>query len=80
MEEIIIRGPLNEEKIRKISKILNEPDWMTDIRLKGLNYFNKLDLPKFGPEINNIDFDNMIYYRSITKENNQKDGKIYQKI
>jgi len=72
MEEIIIRGPLNEEKIKKISEILNEPDWMTDIRLKGLNYFNKLDLPKFGPEINNIDFDNMIYYRSITKENRPK--------
>jgi Fe-S cluster assembly protein SufB len=72
MEEITIRGPLNEEKIKKISEILNEPEWMTDIRLKGLNYFNKLDLPNFGPEINNIDFDNMIYYRSIIKENKPK--------
>ncbi|MFZ8856245.1 MAG: Fe-S cluster assembly protein SufB [Candidatus Nanopusillus sp.] len=72
MEETIIRGPLNEEKIKKISEILNEPDWMTNIRLIGLNYFNKLDLPNFGPEINNIDFDNMIYYRSIIKENKPK--------
>ncbi len=36
------------KKSKKYLKYEHEPDWMTDIRLKGLDYFNKLDLPKLG--------------------------------
>ena len=31
---------LTEESIREISKYKNEPDWILDIRLKALKYFN----------------------------------------
>ena len=53
---------LNEELIRKISNIKNEPEWMTDFRLEALKSFFELDNPSFGPEID-IDFGKINYYK-----------------
>ena len=53
---------LNEELIRKISNIKNEPEWMTDFRLEALKSFFELDNPSFGPEID-IDFSKINYYK-----------------
>lgn len=64
---ILIRGPLDEKKIRKISEIQNEPEWVTELRLKGLEYFKKLPLPNFGPDLSKINFDNIVYYGSPVK-------------
>ena len=36
---------LNENVIRQISKIKNEPEWMLQFRLKGYEAFKKLPLP-----------------------------------
>ncbi|MGC9079393.1 MAG: Fe-S cluster assembly protein SufB [Nanopusillaceae archaeon] len=65
--ELIIKGPLTEEKIKMISNIKGEPDWMLDIRLKAFKYFEKLPLPDFGPDLFKINFDNIVYYGSITR-------------
>ncbi|BFI73037.1 Fe-S cluster assembly protein SufB [Nanoarchaeota archaeon] len=64
---IIIKGPLDEEKIKKISEIKGEPEWMLNIRLGGYKRFKELPLPNFGPDLSNINFDNIIYYGAITK-------------
>ncbi len=53
---------LNEELVRIISNIKNEPVWMTDFRLKALKSFFKLDNPDFGPSID-IDFSKINYYK-----------------
>lgn len=53
---------LNEEKIKSISKVKNEDDWVLDYRLKSYEIFNNLELPSFGPTYE-IDFDNIIYYK-----------------
>lgn len=53
---------LTTEVVKKISKIKNEDDYMLNLRLKSLEKFNKLDLPKFGPNID-IDFDKITYYK-----------------
>ena len=55
---------LNIDTVKEISKIKNEPKWMTDFRIKSYKYFDKSDYPKFGPELN-VDFDIITYYKKI---------------
>jgi len=61
---------LNEELVRKISDLKNEPEWMLDFRLESLKSFYALDNPNFGPNID-LDFSKINYYKKIsdTKEN-----------
>ncbi|MEM0324891.1 MAG: Fe-S cluster assembly protein SufB [Candidatus Aenigmatarchaeota archaeon] len=61
--EKIIKGPLNEEKIKEISEIKNEPKWMLKKRLEGFRAFKKLPMPNFGPKIE-INFDEINYFSS----------------
>ena len=58
---------LTKEVVEKISKIKNEPNWMTDFRVKSFECFEKLDLPNWGPEIN-VDFDSITYYKERVNE------------
>ena len=53
---------LNEEIIRNISKEKNEPEWMLDIRLKALEFFNKLSLPTWGPDLSELDINKIATY------------------
>ena len=53
---------LNEDVIRFISKSKNEPEWMLDYRLKAYNHFVNEPLPKFGPSLKEIDFDDFKYF------------------
>lgn len=53
---------LNEDTIKNISKIKGEPEWMTEFRLKSLEKFKELDMPKFGPKLD-IDFSSINYYK-----------------
>ena len=46
---------LNDEVIREISKRKNEPEWMLEIRLKALEYYNKLPMPTWGPDLSELD-------------------------
>lgn len=61
---------LSEEKVKKISEIKNESDWVLDYRLKGYKSFMEQKMPLFGPEID-LDFDDVIYYK-----NNKTDKKL----
>ena len=47
---------LDENKIKEISKIKNEPKWMTDFRLNAYKDFKEISNPNFGPELK-INFD-----------------------
>ena len=61
---------LSEEKVKKISEIKHENDWVLDYRLKGYKSFVEQKIPLFGPEIN-LNFDDVIYYK-----NNEADKKL----
>ena len=39
---------LTREVVTEISKIKNEPEWMLDFRLKSLEQFEKMPMPKWG--------------------------------
>lgn len=53
---------LTEDIIREISAKKNEPDWMLQFRLKSLEIFNKLEVPPWGPDISDLNIDNIVTY------------------
>jgi Fe-S cluster assembly protein SufB len=60
---------LNEDVVRDISTRKNEPEWMLDLRLKGLKLFGRKPLPTWGSDLSAIDFDNIKYFvRSTEKQ------------
>lgn len=54
---------LTKKNIGKISKIKKENKYFADFRLKSFDIFEKLSNPDFGPKYD-IDFDDIIYYKS----------------
>jgi Fe-S cluster assembly protein SufB len=63
------RRGLNEDVVRDISAKKNEPEWMLQLRLKGLRLFEKKPMPTWGSDLNGIDFDNIKYFvRSTEKQ------------
>ncbi len=63
------RRGLSEEVVRDISARKGEPEWMLDMRLKGLKYFTRKPLPTWGADLSDIDFDNIKYFvRSTEKQ------------
>ncbi len=60
---------LNEDVVRDISAKKDEPEWMRDLRLKGLRLFDRKPLPTWGADLSGIDFDNIKYFvRSTEKQ------------
>ena len=58
---------ISEEVVRTISKFKNEPEWMTDLRVKAYKEFSTMKWPKFGPDLSMLNFDEYIYYIKTTK-------------
>jgi len=53
---------LSEEVIREISRAKGEPEWMLDFRLKSLETFRKLEMPGYGPDLSELDYDKINYF------------------
>jgi Fe-S cluster assembly protein SufB len=63
------RRGLNEDVVRNISSLKNEPEWMLDLRLKGLRLFEKKPMPNWGSDLSGIHFDTIKYFvRSTEKQ------------
>lgn len=59
---------LTREVILSISKEKNEAKWMTDFRLRALEIYNKTPLPTWGPDISELNLDDIVtYVRPETK-------------
>ncbi len=60
---------LSEAVVRDISARKNEPQWMLDLRLKGLKLFDRKPMPTWGSDLTGIDFQNIKYFvRSTEKQ------------
>ncbi|MBW9205207.1 Fe-S cluster assembly protein SufB [Mumia sp. zg.B53] len=60
---------LNEDVVRDISSRKDEPQWMLDLRMKGLKLFGRKPMPTWGADLSDIDFDNIKYFvRSTEKQ------------
>ncbi|MDO5034381.1 MAG: Fe-S cluster assembly protein SufB [Actinomycetaceae bacterium] len=53
---------LTESLVRHISSIKGEPEWMLERRLKGFKAWERKPVPKWGPNLDDIDFDSFKYY------------------
>tara|TARA_Y100000310_G_scaffold339045_1_gene430505 strand:+ start:5153 stop:6544 length:1392 start_codon:yes stop_codon:yes gene_type:complete len=60
--KFVAKPGINEEVVRMISKTKNEPAWMLEKRLKGLDLFKKTKLPSWGPDLSDLNFDEIVYY------------------
>src|SRR5258707_4199883 len=63
------RRGVNEGVARDIAALKNEPQWMLDVRLKGLKLFRRKPMPTWGSDLSGIDFENIKYFvRSTEKQ------------
>ncbi|MET0758504.1 MAG: Fe-S cluster assembly protein SufB [Mycobacterium sp.] len=60
---------LSEAVVRDISAKKDEPEWMLESRLRALRTFNKKPMPRWGSNLEGIDFENIKYFvRSTEKQ------------
>ncbi|MBD3674127.1 MAG: Fe-S cluster assembly protein SufB [Planctomycetaceae bacterium] len=53
---------LNEEIVRQISQMKNEPEWMTDFRVEAFKIFEDKPMPNWGGDLTKLDFQDIYYY------------------
>ena len=59
---------LDDDMIRSMSSMKDEPEWMLDFRLKSHQRIIRRPMPTRGGDLAGIDFDNNYYYIKPTRE------------
>jgi len=72
-KEIELKGRISRSIIEELSKIKNEPEWMFRHRLKALELFEKLPMPKWVVGIEELDLENLVLYTKPELEKEVKD-------
>ena len=64
------RRGLDEQIVRDISRMKQEPEWMTDFRVRSLRAFEAKPMPNWGgvAALNDIKFENIFYYIKPTED------------
>ncbi len=62
------RKGLDEDVVKQISAIKDEPAWMTEFRLKSYRIFLEKKMPSWGPDLSRINFDEIYYYLKPTEK------------
>ena len=72
---------INEQLIRKISALRNEPKWLLDWRLDAFEKWQKMSEPHWAEiEYEPIDYDSLNYYNEPQKIDNSDLKKTYEKM
>ena len=61
-DEYRIEEGLTPAIIDKLSKEKHDPVWMQQFRLQSLQIYNSLQVPNWGPDIEDLDMDNIVTY------------------
>jgi Fe-S cluster assembly protein SufB len=61
-----LKKGLSEELVRQISADKNEPEWMTEFRLKAYDIFLQKKMPDWGADLSGIKFDDIVYFMRAT--------------
>lgn len=59
---------ISEDVVKAISKLKNEPEWMLEKRLKGYKEFKMRNMPMWGADLSEIDFDNIHYFAKASNK------------
>src|ERR671911_440372 len=62
---------LSREVVETISDFKEEPQWMRDFRLKSLEHFESRPTPKWGGDLDQIDFDDIHYFVRASDKNSR---------
>lgn len=63
---------LNPDVIRAISKDKSEPQWLLDIRIKAFSEFQKMEMPQWGPDISDLDIQNIRFFAKANDAGHKK--------
>lgn len=78
-QDFIPKG-LNEDIIRTISRLKEEPEWMLEFRLGAFRKWQKMEMPEWGHlDMPVIDFQGIIYY-AAPKKNSERPKEIDPKL
>jgi len=67
---------LDENVVRQISDMKGEPEWMLKYRLRALKHYEERPIPTWGPDLSDLDLDDLYYYVKPT----DKEGKSWDEI
>src|SRR4029079_12476164 len=59
---------LTEDIVRQISAHKSEPEWMTEFRVKSYRHFVDRPMPRWGGNLDVIDFESIYYYMKPVEE------------
>jgi Fe-S cluster assembly protein SufB len=66
--EILLPKGLNEDIVREISRIKNEPSWMEEFRVKSFKLFMERPMPTWGVDLSKLRLDDIHYYAKPTSK------------
>jgi Fe-S cluster assembly protein SufB len=67
----ISKPGLSRRVVEEISHLKEEPEWMLERRLKGLEFFDGMKMPVWGADLSEINFDAIHYYLRPTDRETQ---------
>jgi len=67
---------LNANVVRQISEMKGEPEWMLEFRLKALELFEQMPLPRWGGNLDDLDFNDIQYYVKPS----EKQGRTWEEV
>ncbi|MCQ2147639.1 MAG: Fe-S cluster assembly protein SufB [Bacteroidales bacterium] len=80
VEQDFVPKGLNEEIIRTISSLKEEPQWLLEFRLDAFRKWQKMDQPQWGHiDMPEIDYQDIIYY-AAPKKNSDRPKEIDPKL
>jgi Fe-S cluster assembly protein SufB len=71
---------LTREVVETISEFKDEPQWMRDFRLKALENFENRPTPKWGGDLDQIDFDDIHYFVRASEKNSRDWSEVPEDI
>lgn len=78
-QDFIPKG-LNEDIVRTISRLKEEPEWLLEFRLDAFRKWQRMEMPEWGHlDMPKIDFQDIIYY-AAPKKNSERPKEIDPKL
>jgi Fe-S cluster assembly protein SufB len=71
---------LSREVVESISDYKSEPAWMREFRLKALEHFYSRPTPKWGGDLDQIDFDDIHYFVRASEKNSRDWSEVPEDI
>jgi Fe-S cluster assembly protein SufB len=71
---------LSREVVESISEYKDEPQWMRDFRLKALEHFESRPTPKWGGDLDQIDFEDIHYFVRASDKNSRDWSEVPEDI